>query len=169
MILTVKSIAREPTCFLVESFELQCVNPQCGKIVKRFPELMVDFSSRQRALLRFTGVWNRVSVIVVGLKLKAFRQPGEQCPKCGAALDNRWHKVDIARNDLNGECGCEHFQFTLRKELRKVSKEDRAMGLCRCAHIEAARDFAIDVAVATHEQYRLAVNGKKGQKEEHAA
>lgn len=169
MILMVRAIAGEPTCFEVESFHLQCANPRCQKTIKRFPDLLVEFSARQRAVLQFVGVWNRVAVVVRGLRAKAFRQPGDPCPRCGGALEARWHKVDIARCDLNGECGCEHFQMTLFKELKRLTKAQRALGPFRCAHIEAAREFALDVAVAGHEKQRLLINGRNGQKEEHAA
>jgi len=167
MILTVKPVPGEPTCFMVESYTLQCQN--CNRLVRRFPVNMVWFSEKQKMLLKFVGVWIKIEAVLEKLKQNRANVSGDQCPKCGGVLEMRLHKVDIARFNCNGECGCEYFTTTLQKELRKLKPAEQALGLHRCSHIEAARDFAIDVAIAGHEHLRLRVNGNGKQKEEHAA
>lgn len=167
MILTVKPIRGEPTCFYVESYTLQCTN--CTKLVRRFPVNMVWFSEKQKMLLKFVGVWAKIEAALEKLSQNRVNVSGDQCPKCAGVMEMRFHKVDIARFNCNGECGCEYFTTTLQKELRKLSASEQALGLFRCSHIEAARDFAVDVAVAGHEHQRLRVNGNGKQREEHAA
>jgi len=167
MILTVKPIKGEPTCFLVESYTLRCIS--CSRLLRRFPANMVWFSEKQKALLGFAGVWTKVETTLEKLKQNRANTAGDQCPKCGGVLEMRFHKVDIAGYNCNGECGCEYFAVTLQKQLRQAPKSEWNLGLHRCSHIEAARDFAIDVVVTSHEYHRLRVNGNGKQREEHAA
>ena len=75
---------------------------------------------------------------------------GVGCPKCGAALRRRWHLCDIAAHDLAGECDCEFYQMTKLKEVRRMTKEERMSFDDRCHHLEAARTFALDVALHAH-------------------
>lgn len=90
---------------------------------------------------------------------------GHKCPHCGiGTLDLRFHLVDIVEHEGNGSCSCEYFQFAMRPKLSGMLPAERAMGKCRCTHIKAVRDFALDLAIKLHdiEQHKDA----RGQREE---
>lgn len=98
-----------------------------------------------------------------------FKRPelhvGFKCPACGlGTLDLRFHTVDIADNEGNGCCSCEYFQFTMGPRLSGMLPNERREGKCRCSHIQAARNFALDLALYVHdiEQHKDA----RGQREE---
>jgi hypothetical protein len=145
----------EPTCYHVESSELQCVEPQCSKLYRRLPASFVWFSSRQREFLRGLGLLARVDKRLGELaerySNRPGRRPGDQCPRCGGQLDVRFHRVDISAYGLNGWCSCEFFAFSLGPKLDKLGKAERGAGLYRCHHIWAARDFALDLSLKAHE------------------
>jgi len=139
----------------VEGDTLQCSNPQCGKLLRKSPPSVVAFTVRQRAFLKAAGLLVRadraLAVLAAGRTLTA----ADQCPKCGAALERRCHTVDIAANDLFGGCSCEYFQFTVAKALRRGEDPDR------CAHIEHARDYALDLSLKAHELRQKTTNRKR--------
>lgn len=88
-----------------------------------------------------------------------------KCPACGRGiLDLRFHTVDIADNEGNGQCSCEFFEFTMRPKLAGMLPNERREGKCRCSHIAAARNFALDVALFAHDQEQH--KNAKGQREE---
>lgn len=148
MMLRVKAIPGEPTRFWVESWTLEC--PQCSAKFNR--------RTRHRLLARYEDVPHSGYLYI-----------GDPCPKCGGELDCRFHVVDIANYNGVGECGCEYHQMKLGPELRKLSLAQRGGSgdKYRCSHVKAARDFALDVALAAHdfERHRRA----DGQREEAAA
>ncbi len=81
---------------------------------------------------------------------------GQACPKCDVGtLDVRFHVVDLSCFNLNGECSCEYFAFSLGPKVSRLQPVDQGAGAHRCSHIEAARGFALDVSLRAHE----AVNG----------
>lgn len=95
-------------------------------------------------------------------------RPGLPCPACGrASVEIRWHLVDIACFQTIGQCSCEHFQFTLQKELTKIAPSllrtltQRTADKLRCAHIIAARSYALTLTVRQHEEQRLAGAGRQ--------
>lgn len=61
------------------------------------------------------------------------------------------HVVDLASYGGVGSCTCEHFNYRLRRVARQGTELNE---LCRCAHIEAAREVALDLTVAAHEKGR---------------
>jgi hypothetical protein len=141
--LRVKAIPGERTRFWVESGTLICV--QCSK----------TFNRRTRHRLMEGG------------SETVYLHIGDPCPKCNGTLDVRFHVVDISEWNGNGSCGCEYFQISLAPKLSRMPLPEQGGGTMRCAHIRAARDFALDVAIKAHEfdRYRRA----KGQREENAA
>jgi hypothetical protein len=155
--LRVKACPGSPTVFFSESSELECVRPECGKLYKRVPPELVYFSLRQRSFLRAMGLWDRVDRRLKDLEGYASKfRVGDLCKKCGVGtLDVRFHTVDIAAYGLNGGCGCEYFLFSLRKELEGAGRDERLAGAHRCQHIDAARDFALDLSLRAHEHERL--------------
>ena len=77
--------------------------------------------------------------------------PHNHCPKCQTGqLVLRWHRVDIAALDCNGECGCERFEHSLGPLARGVTIELRQAGKYRCKHIDAAREIALDISLRYH-------------------
>lgn len=56
------------------------------------------------------------------------------------------HFVDLAAHKGNGECSCEHFQFTLSGLLKLTGA--KPSNFTRCDHIRAARNFLCDAVVA---------------------
>ena len=161
-LLRVKPIEGEPTSFMVESDEVQCVNPECSKLLKKTPKLASHFTARQEATLRFAGVWRKVEGTIRLLTSRPTIASGDPCPKCGAALGERWHRVDLTAGGFNGVCSCEYFAFALGPEVRKLSKADQALGIHRCQHISAARDFALDARLMAEEKWRTKqANGKR--------
>ena len=164
--LRVQAIEGETTCFRVESSEVQCTNPQCAKLYRRTPNGFVRFGAGQQTLLNTIGVWSKVRAYLKRMEREFDPRyvPGAQCPKCGAVLAERWHRVDTAACELNGHCSCEWFQFVAAKELRKLLPHERAMGDWRCSHIDAARNFDYDIRLRVGEQYRL--RHARGQKED---
>lgn len=164
--LRVQAIAGETTCFMVESAEVQCVNPVCSKLYRRTPNGYARFGTGQKTLLNMIGVWNKVQSYLRRMEREWNTRyvPGAQCPRCGAALAERSHRVDTTGYNCNGECGCEWFQFVASKELRRLTPEQQGMGEWRCSHIEAARSFDYDVRLRVGELYRL--RQAKGQREE---
>lgn len=152
--LQVKAIPGEPTCYYVESHHMQCTGKECNALTRRAPSA-IWFNRRQRDFLATVGVWGRVDSMVKKLA-EGWRSDG-QCRRCGAALEPRWHRVDIGAYHCNGQCGCEYFELALAKELRRLKPEQQAAGTHRCSHIEAARDFALDLSLRAHEKQ----NGRK--------
>ena len=92
---------------------------------------------------------------------------GSCCPKCGATLDVRFHRVDVENYNLNGECSCEWFGVEFRPKLRGMNPDEQAAGRCRCTHIIFARAFLLDMSLTSHKQKRYA--DARGQREENAA
>lgn len=91
---------------------------------------------------------------------------GGPCPKegCPGTLDCRFHQVDISMYNLNGWCSCEYFAFGLEPKVSRMGPAEQGAGNHRCAHINAARDFALDVSLKAHERERYA--RARGQREE---
>ena len=92
---------------------------------------------------------------------------GGKCPKCSGQLDVRFHLVDIAANDMAGKCSCEFHQYRVQPELNHIPIAERAQSRHKCAHVDAARAFALDVALKLHERERHA--RANGQRERDAA
>lgn len=81
----------------------------------------------------------------------SFMGEGMACPKCGRGkVELRYHLCDIAAYDLAGMCSCEWHQFSVKPKLDKMSKERRLSNPIRCAHLEYARNFALDVLLKLH-------------------
>lgn len=89
---------------------------------------------------------------------------GSPCPKCGAPLDTHFYLVDLAGFNFNGQCGCPWFEHRLAVELATIPPAERGAGPKRCSHIEAARNFALDLTLKQHEKKRLEF--ASGQSEE---
>ena len=138
--LRVKAIPGEPTRFWVESNTLVCTSPECSRTYNR--------KQRHRLVPNQSSPTDYLHI-------------GDPCPVCGATLDVRFHVVDIASNNCNGQCGCEFFSFTHAPALAKLLPSDRGMGKHRCSHIEAARQFALDVALHGHEYERYKDAGRQ--------
>lgn len=151
MILRVWPVPNEPTRFRVESHALQCTT--CGKLYDRVQSECMEFTGRQRQLLRKVGVWDKVHKYIesYGGRYKV----GDLCPKCEGTLDIYTWLVDIASYNLNGECDCHHFRCALEPTLRNQIGSEQGMGKFRCSHIDAARDFALDLSLKLHEHNRL--------------
>lgn len=143
--LRVKAIESEPTRFHVESGTLTCVNPQCGATYNRRTRHRLVADQRQPT---------------------DYLHIGDKCPKCSGYLDVRFMLVDIAANNLNGGCSCEFFSFVQGPALAKLLPSERAMGKCRCSHIEAARQFALDVALHANEHDRYAKAGRQREEDQ---
>lgn len=141
--LRVKAIPGEPTRFWVESGTLQCTDPQCGKSYNR--------RTRHRLI---PGQAHPTDYLHIG----------DACPACGSTLDVRFHVCDLAAFNNNGQCGCEFFSFVHAPALARMLPSEQGAGRCRCSHLEAARSFALDVALKAHEHDRY--RGARGQREE---
>ena len=76
-------------------------------------------------------------------------------------MRERFHLVDIAEFNSNGICSCEFFECGHGPKLRGMSSVEQAMGKHRCQHIEAARSFALDVALKCHHVERYAGSGRQ--------
>jgi len=156
-----------PTRYFVESATLQCVRPECAATFRRRPHSYEDLPPVVALVLRMLGSTLPGSRSLAGLKVELDRlfarvrdrgcpKAGDKCPTCGQAeLDVRFHTVDIAALGMNGECGCEYFQMSLRKQAAASSPVEQAAGRFRCQHIHAARDFALDVSLRSYERDRL--------------
>ena len=93
---------------------------------------------------------------ISGRSAKATRRPRRDGPPCQGVVEEQWHLVDIAGWDRNGGCGCEYFEMCLEPLLSRMAPNERAAGPHRCRHIHAARDFALDLSLASHEHLREA-------------
>ena len=147
--LRVKPIPGEPTSYHVQSDTLQCSNPQCGKLARKVAS-PTWFSARQLQFMRTVGIVGKVTKALAKLRTDKALTSADQCRSCGAALEMRYHLVDLCDYKANGRCSCEYFETTLAPELRRRPQSEWAAGPCRCRHIEEARDFALDVALAGH-------------------
>lgn len=139
----------EPTVFCVESNSLECINPEC-----RAP------NGERRYLTRRDNHW----IYRKGKFILDKPRVGDGCPKCKAPLDLFFYSVDIAAFNCNGSCNCMYFTCDLGPKVSRASLEEQGAGKYRCSHIEAARDFALDVSLHSHERTRYA--GARGQREE---
>lgn len=145
-------ITGEPTRFWVESSSLSC--PVCGSTVSRLRQsnLRLEPGDICRRCVRLNTPVGKVGRYAVGRY----------------AL--RWHLVDVAPFWPLGQCGCEHWVFTLRKEIEAVppfrlaTLTQREADRLRCAHVEAARTCALNAAIRGHEAARTG-----GRREEDAA
>ena len=80
-----------------------------------------------------------------------FMSEGQKCPSCGKGkIEERFHLVDLASLDLAGCCSCEWHHYTIQPRLRNMTKEQRILKPQRCAHIEYARSFALNVLLKLH-------------------
>lgn len=128
----VQQVAGEPTRFLVESATLECA--KCGR----------HFNRRET-------------------RYKLLQEDGD-CPSPGCAAEEalrmRWHLVDVACFQPIGQCSCEHFSFTLAREVEKLSPAalsrltHNEQERLRCTHIAAARQHALTLTIRQHEQQR---------------
>ncbi len=155
----VRAIEGEPTCFHVESHEFQCINGECHRLVRRAMPGHCWFTKAQQSLLSQVGVWRKVEEFLAKLAGRKDDVPG-QCKKCGAAMEVRWHRVDLAAMDCAGSCSCEHWGYALHKQLRKLTESERQATDVACSHIEAAAPFAMRLALLAHQREQ-----NKGRKE----
>jgi hypothetical protein len=94
--------------------------------------------------------------------LKQGLHAGMKCPKCKTGMmDHRFHLVDLAFYNNHGKCSCEYFMYDREPKVSRETPVEQSMGKWRCQHIDAARDFALDVALRAHERE----NQKKGGNE----
>lgn len=140
MQLRVQAIPGEPTRFRVESNSLECL--RCHKL---FSRQRGNYHVGQqcphcKASLTNDVVFNRILTSEAQVELAK------------AELDVRFHTVDISTYNRNGWCSCEYFEFSLATKLRGILPNQQAEGRYRCSHIDAARDFALDVALVVHKQ-----------------
>ena len=86
------------------------------------------------------------------LKLEnPFMGEGMKCPDCKVGdIEERYHLVDLASHDLNGACSCEWFAFSIAPKVRLMQKGERLFRPKRCAHIDYARSFALNVLLKLH-------------------
>ena len=142
--LRVMAIVGESTRFHVESNTLQCTDPQCGKMYNR--------RTRHRLV---PGQAHPTDYLHIG----------DPCPACGTGtLDVRFHVCDLESYNCNGGCSCEFFSFVHAPALSRMLPSEQGAGRCRCSHLEAARSFALDVALKAHEHDRY--RDARGQREE---
>lgn len=159
--LRVTKVEGEATCFFVESAEAQCSNPECARLYRRLPKMAVSFTNLQKKFLQYYGLLGKVEKALAKAEAgESGRQPGDHCPRCGAALSERFHKVDISSYAYNGKCGCEAFAFGIEPTLSRLPEEEWSLGMWRCQHIDAARNFALDLALHAHAKEQ-AKPGKK--------
>lgn len=131
--LKVHPVQGEATRFYVESNTLECLNRECGKI---------------KAYVFHPRLFNR--------KEHPELQVGGRCPVCKTGqLDVRFHQVDVSEYNCNGSCTCEHFVLNpkMEKKIKTLSPAEQAMGMCRCHHINEARDFALDLSIKGHQRF----------------
>lgn len=121
----------EPTRYRVESNSLECTKRECGKLYTRRNRHLLAPGDRSTSAYLFVG---------------------DPCPKCGSRLDLRFHLVDIASFNRNGQCDCEYFSCGLGPKVAALLPEHQAEGRHRCAHIAAARDFALDLSLTAHQR-----------------
>lgn len=145
--LRVKSVISSPSQFYVEGDSLVCAGQGCGRVVRRLPAEHVWFNKRQKLFLTSIGVLKLVEKTQQIWQDVAPHVDGERCVKCGRPMEIRWHLVDITDEHGNGYCACEYFQFSL---LPYVTKLTALSGDYRCRHIEAARDFALEMTIRAH-------------------
>ena len=63
-----------------------------------------------------------------------------------ATNPDREYLVDIDAYDCIGQCACPNFTFNLNKHLRHGRRGNQF----RCKHIEAARDYALNLTLKLH-------------------
>ena len=71
--------------------------------------------------------------------------PGEPLRFWVQGNDQPEYLVDLASYRGNGMCGCVHFEMRCAKDASRGFK-------ARCKHIEAAREHALDAAIARYAQ-----------------
>ncbi len=158
----------EPTVYYVESNTLECVNPSCHKQYNRRLHHQQILGQRWPTVLLHIG---DPCPACLGREWEAQRDgsseasPEEAAKLVGAVavprLDVRFHMVDISSFNGIGMCACEYFQMTLAPSLRRMDRIQLQAAYLfaskhRCHHIQAARDFALDVALKSHDRERYA-------------
>lgn len=145
-ILTVYPLQGSPTLYIVESSTAVC--SVCSRPYKRW-RYGYDLQTGTHKIIPIKN-----------------RRIGSRCPYrggCSGRLDLGWHHVDIATYEGHGGCSCEKFRF-LEYELRKTPPRTWINGAYRCQHIDAARQFALDIGVIQHIRRQRRVYGH-GQRE----
>jgi hypothetical protein len=99
--------------------------------------------------------------------LKVIQIPGEATRFRVQGKSVNWYLVDLGEYNGNGSCGCQHFEFRLKPTLERNHEIDWTRTPMRCRHIEAARQFALDVILKSYGRQQM-VNAN-GQKERDAA
>lgn len=144
--LRVFPVPGEPTVYHVESSSAQCSS--CSRVYKRWKWAFCPDTGGHRRV-------PRKGVTIEG-----------PCPYrfgCDGKLQLRFHKVDIAAYNGNGQCGCETFEFSFGPALSKVRPSLWLESGLRCRHIQAARQYALDLTILNHTKQQLApyANGRK--------
>ena len=153
--LRVIPVPGEPASYDVESHELQCTNPECAKLFPRLDMEHVHFTRRQEQFLRLAKLWGKVKRILDGLaqRYRPLNRVGSPCPRCGQALDLRFHRVQLELNDCVGWCSCEVFYYVYQPALAKMASAEERIAAAkdhRCQHLFEARDFALDLTLRAH-------------------
>lgn len=175
--LRVMAIAGESTRFFVESNTLQCTNTECGKSYNRrtrhrlvpgqaHPTDYLRIGDPCPACLGRRAEWDAAryaDTFSYETKETVAERMSKEEPTVGT-LDVRFHVCDIAAFTNNGQCGCEFFSFVHAPALSRMLPSEQGEGRCRCSHIDAARGFALDVALKAHEHVRY--KDARGQREE---
>ena len=144
--LRVFPVPGEPTVFYVESSSAQC--SKCSRVYKRYRWAFCPDTGGHRRV-------HRSNIVIEGL-----------CPYrfgCDGTLQLRFHRVDIAAYDGNGQCGCESFEFSYGPLLSRTKPSLWMEAGLRCRHIQAAREYALDLSIRHHTKQQLApfANGRK--------
>jgi len=137
-----------PTTFIVEGETLQCVNPMCGKKVCGIPPEYARFTRQQRLFLCAAGLLSKVEARQREIESYTAHRKDEKCRKCGGEMRRMDYLVDIA----DDQCGCEAQEFIVSRK-RKAGEEQ-----ARCVHLEAAREFAVEIAIASFKMSRKGEN-----------
>lgn len=158
MSLRVQKVEGEATRFHVESNSWCCTRCDATYNRKHRPKLQLG-QQCPACLRRKDGRLKRAATLFGGKKWVHDENPDAPVGR----LDHRWHLVDIAAFNLNGQCSCEYFCYAVGPQLRLLSPAAQGDAKLWCTHIAEARRFALDVALKAHEDARL------GLREEEAA
>lgn len=181
-LLRVLAVPGEATRFHVESGTLQCTNPQCGKQYnrrtrhrlnppERWPTDFLRIGDKCPTCVMRHNQWKkkgREAMLYTDYALEVKEQIAERLSKEEPAigtLDVRFHLCDIAANHGVGRCSCEYWEFGLAREVERMLPSELAVALAtgrkRCSHIEAARQFALDLSIQAHERDRYRLAGRQ--------
>lgn len=71
-----------------------------------------------------------------------------------ASSGGLFYKVDLTHYRLNGECDCPHFRMRLEGKLKEQPRTEWSRGLWRCKHIDASREYALNITLREYMKER---------------